>query len=530
MPLTKVLVSDKLSQAGLDVLGRASGIEVHYRPGLSGEELASIIGGYDALVVRSASKVTEHVISQALRLRVIGRAGIGVDNVDLRAASKRGIVVMNTPTGNAVTTAEHALALLMSAARRIPAATASTRAGKWEKSKLQGREVANKTLGIIGLGNIGRIVADRAQGLKMRVIARDPVVPTDTALRLGVELVSLDELYARADFISVHAPSSSETRGMLDDAAFEKMRPGVIIVNAARGGIVDEAALARAIESGKVLAAALDVFEKEPVDPDNPLLRYDQVVLTPHIGASTFEAQERVAVEIAHQVVDFLVEGTIHNGINAADVGPEVARKIRPYLDVARKLGTLLGHLGPMDAQVFRVTCTGEAGELGVTPIAHSALAGYLERHVAEPINYVSAPVEAQERGISIVEVREEATRGFATTVRVAIHGGRESHVAVGSLGVDEQPLLVGLEGYELDAALGGTTLVIRNADRPGVIGAVGTILGRRNINVSRMQVGLDPTKGEAMAVWNLDSPVPADALDEVRSIENVKSVLCVEL
>ncbi|MBW1903737.1 MAG: phosphoglycerate dehydrogenase [Deltaproteobacteria bacterium] len=524
MSNVRVLVSDKLAEAGLRVLREAPGVELEFRPGMSEDELCSVIGDYDGLIIRSATQVTPRVVEEAHKLRVVGRAGIGVDNVDIPAASRRGIVVMNTPTGNSVTTAEHALTLLASLARKIPQAVASMRSGKWEKSKFQGREIAYKTLGIIGLGNIGRIVADRAQGLKMKVIGVDPVMSSDRAAELGIELVEFDELLELADFVTIHAPLTPETKNMFNDAAFEKMKSGALLVNAARGGIVDEEALARAITEGKIAGAALDVFGKEPIDPDHPLLGLDNVLCTPHLGASTSEAQERVAVEIAEQAVSYLQQGIVTNAVNVPALPQEIAERLTPYLDVAKALGSLIGQLDPIDVRELRVTCTGEAGELGVTPIARAALAGFLEHHLEEPVNPISAPYEAQERGIRLAEVKEASDR-YATTVRVTVTGEKGIHTATGTPGRKGEPRLVGLEGYEIDAVMEGSVIIMHNQDRPGVIGSVGTLLGGRGINISRMQVGLDEKRGQALALWNVDSTVGSDALDDLRAIDHVSSV-----
>ncbi|MBT8467708.1 MAG: phosphoglycerate dehydrogenase [Deltaproteobacteria bacterium] len=524
MSNVRVLVSDKLAEAGLQVLRDAPGVDLEFRPGMSEDELCEIIGDYDGLIIRSATQVSPRVIEKADRLRVVGRAGIGVDNVDIPAASRRGIVVMNTPTGNSVTTAEHALALLAALARRIPQAVTSMRGGKWEKSKFQGREIAFKTLGIIGLGNIGRIVADRAQGLKMKVIGVDPVMSSDRAAELGIELVELDELFERADFLTIHAPLTPETKNMISDGAFKKMKSTALLVNAARGGIVDEEALARAITAGQIAGAALDVFTKEPIDPDHPLLGLDTVLCTPHLGASTSEAQERVAVEIAEQVIGYLQVGIVKNAVNVPALPQEIAERLKPYLDVARLLGSLVGQLDPVDVRELRVTCTGEAGELGVTPISRAALAGFLEHHLEEPVNPISAPYEAQERGIRLAEVKEPSDR-YAATVRVTVTGEKGIHTATGTPGRKGEPRLVGLEGYEIDAVLEGPLVIIRNKDRPGVIGSVGTLLGNRGINVSRMQVGLDEEGGQALAIWNVDSIVTSEALDEIRNTGYVSSV-----
>lgn len=530
MAKPKILVSDKLSDAGLALLTAATDVELENRPGLKEAELAELIGGFDALLIRSGSKVTAAVIERANKLKVIGRAGIGVDNVDVPAASKRGIIVMNTPTGNAVTTAEHAISLIMAAARKIPQATASMKGGKWEKAKFEGRELANKTLGVVGLGNIGRIVADRAQGLKMKVIGFDPVLNAEKATSLGVELVTTDDLFRRADVITIHAPLTPETKALLNDDAFAKMKKGVIIVNAARGGIVDEAALERAVRAGKVASAALDVFEKEPIDPAHPLLKLDEVIVTPHLGASTEEAQERVALEVVEQVLAYLRDGVIQNAVNVPAVSKEAAGKLQPYLGVAHKLGVLLGQLEPVQVRELRVTCTGEAGELGVRPVASSAVAGYLARHIDTPVNAISAPFEAKERGIAVVEVCEPSTRGYASTVRVTVTGSAGIHTATGTVNAAGEPRLIGLDGYELDAVMEGLTLVMHNDDQPGVIGRVGTVLGTRQINVSRMQVGLDRASGQALALWSVDSAVSNEVVEELRKLPHVRSVIAVEL
>ncbi|MCB9708363.1 MAG: phosphoglycerate dehydrogenase [Myxococcales bacterium] len=526
----RVLVSDKFSEAGLNVLKDASGIAFDYKPGLSPEELCGIIGTYDGLLIRSNTNVDANVLASAEKLRIVGRAGIGVDNVDVPMASKQGIVVMNTPTGNAVTTAEHALALLMAVTRKIPQATASMRAGKWEKSKFEGREVASKVLGVVGLGNIGRIVAERAQGLRMRVIAFDPVVSEEKAASLGIKRVSLDELYKQADFITLHTPKTAETTHMINDAAFDKMKQGVIVINAARGGIVDEAALYRALEGGKVAGAGLDVFEEEPPPSDHPLLKLAQVVCTPHLGASTSEAQERVSVEIAEQVIDYLKHGIIRNSVNVPAVKKELAERLDPYFVVARRLGLLLGQMDPLDVNEFQITCSGEPGELGLRPIANAALAGYLQEYLEEPVNAISAPYQAKDRGIHVVEVRDDAGGSFKNAITVCVRGKQGERRATGTVSATLAPRLVGLDGYELEAFLGGMTLVMLNDDLPGVIGNVGTILGKHGTNVSRMQLGLDSHGGRALSIWNIDRDLDDETLRELRQIKNVRSVRAIKL
>ena len=527
--MSKVLVSDKLSDGGLQVIREAQGLELDYKPGLSEDELAAIIGEYSGLVIRSGSKVTAKVLANAESLRVIGRAGIGVDNVDVPAASRRGIVVMNTPTGNAVTTAEHAVALMMAAARKIPQATASMRAGKWEKSKFQGRELTDKVLGVIGLGNIGRIVANRAQGLHMRVIGFDPILSTEDAAALGIELVAIEELFAQADVITAHTPLNDGTRGLLGEKAFAAMKKGVIVVNAARGGIVDESALLAALESGKVGAAALDVFVKEPPPADQPLFAHPNLTLTPHLGASTDEAQERVALEIAEQVAAYLKDGTVKNAVNMPSLTGEQSRAIAPYVVVARRLGLLLGQLEPVAPQELRVTCTGDFHRQAVRALAAEAMAGFLKHQSNEAVNPISAPFEARARGIELVEIAEPQTVG-SVSVRVTVTGDQGLHTATGELGGNQQPRLVGLDGYEVDTPLEGRLIVMRNDDRPGVIGAVGTVLGSREINVSRMHVGLDESTRQAIAIWRIDAPCPEDTVEALRALDHVGSVVTAEV
>lgn len=525
--MAKVLVSDKLSAAGLAKLRESC--EVDEKVGLSEAELAAAISGYDALVVRSASKVTRKVIEAGRRLRVIGRAGIGVDNVDVEAATRRGIVVMNTPTGNAVTTAEHALALLFALARKIPQATASMRGGKWEKTRFQGRELHGKTLGVVGLGNIGRIVADRAQGLKMKVIGYDPVLTPERAAQIGVELVSLDALLARADAITVHTPLTPETQGLVNDATIEKLKKGVLLVNAARGGIYDEAALARGLDAGKIGGVALDVFVEEPVAADHPLLRYENVIVTPHLGASTQEAQERVALEIAEQVAAYLQHGVVTNAVNVASISRERAEQLGPWTALASQLGRLLPQVAPTGEAApteIEVEVAGEPSELGATVIAHHAVAAYLAHHLGGDVNIVNAASVASERGIQVAVRKLVKGRMHTNVVALAVRGPGYSHDAAGTLATDRTPRLSRLEGCDLDAVIDGDLLITWNANRPGVIGAVGTLLGQRGINISRMQLGLEATSQRAVGVWNVDSAVPADALDALRGVAGMERAL----
>jgi len=520
--MAKVLVSDSLSKDGLAVLSQAAGIELDNRPGLSEDELSSAIGDYEGLVIRSGSKVTARVIENAKKLRVIGRAGIGVDNVDVKAASRRGIVVMNTPTGNAVTTAEHALALLFGVARKIAMADATMKAGKWEKKKLEGRELSGKTLGVIGLGNIGRIEADRARGLRMNVIGYDPVVTAERAGELGVELVGIDQLLSRSDAITVHTPLTAETKALIDDETVKKLKKGVILINAARGGIYDEAALLRGLESGQIGGVGLDVFVEEPPGA-TPLVTHPHVLATPHLGASTEEAQLRVAVEIAQQVVAFLTTGTISNAVNVPSIPREVAPVLQPYLVLAKRLGEFLAQVEPLEPRSIEVECAGEASKLSIAPIMNTALAGLLGRFFDSPVNQVNAPLLAQDRGIAVRELKSGEKGSYRTLVTLSVTGKDGTRAqAGGSLAADGSPRLVLWGSYTMDAHLEGSILVLRNQDRPGVIGRIGSILGDANINVSRMQIGLEPKTRQAASLWALDSPLPAAVLEQIRAAKDI--------
>ncbi|MFO0760096.1 MAG: phosphoglycerate dehydrogenase [Byssovorax sp.] len=530
--MLRVLVSDALSEQGLAILRAGQGLTVDYQPGLNEAALAAAIAGADALVIRSGSKVTAKVLDCADRLRVIGRAGIGVDNVDVEAASKRGIVVMNTPTGNAVTTAEHAIALLMSLARMIPQASQSMKAGKWEKKKFEGRELAGKTLGVIGLGNIGRIVADRARGLKMQVIGFDPVLTAERAAALGIELVSIETIWARADAVTVHTPLNNATRGLVNMATLPKLRKGVLLVNAARGGIYDLDALLEGLASGQIGGVALDVFEEEPPPKDLPILQHERVIVTPHLGASTKEAQDRVALEIAEQVVEYLATGATKNAVNVPSVSSDVAQKLTPYLDLADRIGKFVAQVAPKGSPTaIEVECVGEPAELSVKAIAASAVGGFLQRFLEAPVNQVSAPHVAADRGIAVRELRTAAPRGkYASLVVLRVHHADGStSAAEGTLGADGAPRLVKWGSFEVEAQLGGHTLVVINLDRPGVLGFLGTTLGNAGVNIARVHLGASGDGG-AISVWNLDSAIPASVLDEMRRSANVSSAIAVEV
>jgi D-3-phosphoglycerate dehydrogenase len=528
----KVLVSDSLSEQGLAVLRQGRDLEVDYRPGLGEADLAAAIVGVDALVIRSGSKVTARVLDAADRLKVIGRAGIGVDNVDVPAASKRGVVVMNTPTGNAVTTAEHAIALLMSLARMIPQASSTLKAGKWEKKKFEGRELASKTLGVIGLGNIGRIVADRARGLHMKVIGFDPVLTADRAAELGIELLPLDAIWERADAVTVHTPLTAETRGLVHEGMLGKLKKGVLLVNAARGGIYDEAALLTGLRNGQIGGVALDVFVEEPPPKDSPLLADERVIVTPHLGASTREAQDRVALEIAEQVVAYLATGAIKNAVNVPSVPTEVAVRLAPYVELADKLGRFLAQVEVVPSPTtIEIECVGEPADLGAKTITASAVAGFLHRYLGTSVNMVSAPHVAADRGIAVRELRTTAPRGmYASLLVVRVHGADgAAKVAFGALGSDGSARLVKWNEFEIEAHLGGSALVVTSVDRPGVIGFLGTTLGDARINVSRVHLGV-AGGGGAISVWNLDDEIPAAVLEAVRRSPDVQGAVAIRI
>jgi D-3-phosphoglycerate dehydrogenase len=502
------------------------------KTGLKGPELIQALKGVQGLAVRSATKVTADVLSAAPDLRIVGRAGIGVDNIDVKAASRRGVVVMNTPSGNAVTTAEHALFLLCSLARHIPQATASMKKGQWEKKKFQGTELFEKTLGIVGLGNIGRIVASRAIGLKMKVIAYDPVLTREAADDLGVELVSLDEIWKRADAISLHTPLNEQTRGLIGREAISKMKDGVLIVNAARGGIVDEAALLEALNAGKVAGAALDVFAEEPPPKEHPLVLHERVICTPHLGASTEEAQEKVAVEVAEQLVGYLARGEIKNAVNLPPVAVEHQARLAPYIDLAQRMGHLLGQL-VTSVEKVEIEVVGEIADVGTKGIGGAALAGLLRPHLDVPVNEVNARLLAAERGLRVSETVRAHGANFTSSIGVRVSGKdgeRSVKGTVFSTGSGPQPRLVRIDTFYVEAVPEGRHLVLRNQDRPGVIGAVGTLLGGRGINVARMQVGLDKDKKEALQLWNVDADVDAATLDAVRKVAGVTHATFVTL
>ncbi|MFQ5477668.1 MAG: phosphoglycerate dehydrogenase [Candidatus Binatia bacterium] len=524
----KVLVSDKLAPEGLAILKAAEGLDVDYRPGIDSKELAAMIGAYHGIVIRSGTRVTAELLGAAELLKVVGRAGIGVDNVDVDAASKRGVVVMNTPGGNNVTTAEHTISLLLALARHIPQANASLRSGEWRRGDFIGTEVFGKTLGVIGTGNIGAIVADRARGLKMRVLAYDPYITEEAATRLGVELVTLEELYRRADFITVHTPLTEETRGMVSDQAFAAMKDGVRMLNCARGGIVDEAALARALESGKVAGAALDVFAEEPA-VDNPLVGMPQVVATPHLGASTDEAQLNVAVAVAEQVRDFLLNDSIINAVNVPSVSTEMAGEMAPYITLAEKIGSLHAQMAQRAPSDLLIEFHGEAADFeDGRPITSALLVGLLSNFMDVPVNGVNADILARERGIRVRELRDRESSGFASFLRVRFSGPGGEQVVGGAVFGRNTIRLVCLDDFFFEAVPEGAILVLHNKDVPGVVGRVGTFLGQAGINIAGVELGR--VEGEAISFFHVDSPLVAEQLNALRGMPDITRACMVKL
>ncbi len=525
----KILISDNLSKAGVDSLRRREEFQVDSRTGLKPDELKKVIGDYHALIVRSETKVTAEIIGAAEKLKVVGRAGTGVDNIDVPAATQRGIVVMNAAGGNSVTTAEHTIALLMSLARKVPQAHSKLKGGNWDKKSFMGTELAGKTLGIIGLGNIGKIVGSRAQGLAMKVVAYDPFITREVATRAGIELATLDEVFERADFITVHTPMTEETRGIIGQPAFAKMKEGVRIINCARGGLVDEQALYDAIKSGKIAGAALDVFEQEPVQADHPLLTLDQVVVTPHLGASTNEAQESVAVVVAEQVANYLLTGAIAGAVNVPAVSAEAMEIMRPYLSLGEKLGVFQAQFFNQPVSEVQINYSGEVADLDVRPITQAMLTGLL-KSVSARVNQVNASLIAEERGLRVTESTARAAQDFTTLVEVVVRNENyESRVAGTLFGRGEQRIVV-IDSYRLEAAPQGQMLVVRNDDQPGVVGRIGTFLGDHNINIAQLYLSRNKAGGMAMSVYQVDSALDAATLNELSKSPHVISVKQISL
>jgi D-3-phosphoglycerate dehydrogenase len=520
----RVLVSDPVAAECLEVFRGAADVEVDYRPGLKPPELFEVIPAYSGLIVRSETKVTKEVLERASRLRAVVRAGVGVDNIDVAEATRRGVLVMNCPGANTVAAAEHTIALMLALARNVPQAHASVRAGRWERAKFVGAEIAGKTLGVIGLGKIGREVARRAVGLGMVVLGYDPFITAEAATAAKIETAPLDEVIARADFLTVHVPLTGETRGLIGRATIAKMKRGVRILNVARGGIVDEAALAEAAASGRIAGAALDVFEKEPVDPENPLLKLDSVIVTPHLGASTKEAQEAVGKESARQILDYLRHGAISNAVNMVAVEPALARKVGPWQTLCDRLGSLAAQLRDGEVQRVTISYAGEFfGENERKLLTLALLKGFLQHYVDAPINYVNAAHFAREHGVDVVEQTSLSSEGYLNLVSLGVETTAGTRRVAGTIFGEKHPRLVAIDGYDCDALPEGHVFLVSNNDTPGIIGKIGTILGERHVNIATMSVGRDRTGGRALAIMTIDSPVPEDA---VRQLEAEPGIL----
>src|SRR5436190_15185439 len=518
----RVLISDALSPAAVQIF-KDRGVEVDFQPNLGKDKdkLAQVIGGFDGLAIRSATKVTPKILETAKGLKVIGRAGIGVDNVDIPAATAKGIIVMNTPFGNSITTAEHAITLMLALARQIPQADISTQAGKWEKNKFMGVEITGKTLGIIGAGNIGSIVADRAVGLHMHVIAYDPFLSVERAVQLGIEKVELADLLKRADFITLHTPMTEKTKNIVDANAIAAMKKGVRIINCARGGLVDEKALRAALDAGHVGGAAFDVFTSEPAT-ENPLFGHPNVICTPHLGASTSEAQENVALQVAEQMSEYLLRGAISNAVNFPSITAEEAPKLKPFIALAEKLGSFAGQLTESGVKKIQITYEGAVAQMKTKALTSSAIAGFL-RPMLQDINVVSAPIVAKERGIVVEETTREAAGDYESLITVTVVTERQTRGVSGTVFADGRPRIVNIKGIRMDAEFGASMIYITNLDKPGFIGKFSSTLGDAGINIATFHVGRDAPGGNAIALIEIDGELPRRVLAAVPALPQVQ-------
>jgi D-3-phosphoglycerate dehydrogenase len=520
--MPKVLVSDKLSKTAVQIF-KDNGVEVDYLPdlGKDKDKLLEVIGQYDGLAIRSATKVTEKIVAAARNLKVIGRAGIGVDNVDIPAATKKGIIVMNTPFGNSITTAEHAIAMMMALARQLPEADASTKASKWEKNRFMGVEVTNKVLGIIGAGNIGSIVADRALGLKMKVVAFDPFLTPERAVTMGVEKVELDELFKRADFITLHTPLIDATRNIINAHAIAKMKPGVRIINCARGGLVDEKALYEALKSGKVAGAAFDVFVEEPAE-NNPLFELPNFIATPHLGASTTEAQENVALQVAEQISAYLMTGEITNALNFPSISAEEAPRLTPWVRLAEMLGSFAGQLTEDPIKGIRIEYEGNVAQLNVKPMTAAALNGVLKPQMQE-VNMVSAPQVAKDRGINVEVTTRDQQGAYEGYVRLTVVTEKMERAVAGTVFASGKPRIIQVKGINMEAELTPSMLYVTNEDKPGHIGRLGTLLGDLGVNIANFNLGRADVGGDAIALLSIDGAVDDKQLTKIAALPGVK-------
>ena len=518
--MVKVLIADKLSPAAVAIF-KERGVDAHVKIGLAKDELLKIVDQYDGIAIRSATKITADVIKAAKNLKVIGRAGIGVDNVDIPAATAAGVIVMNTPFGNSITTAEHAISLMLALARELPAANASTQAGKWEKNRFMGVEITGKVLGLIGAGNIGSIVADRAKGLKMRVIAYDPYLSPERATDLGVEKVELNDLLARADFITLHVPMTAETKNIISADAINKMKKGARLINCARGGLVDEKALKAALDSGHLAGAALDVFEEEPAKT-NILFGNEKVVATPHLGASTSEAQENVALQVAEQISDYLLTGAITNALNMPSISASEAQKVRPWIALAQKLGAFAGQLTETSLSAVEILYEGTAATLNTRALTQAALAGLLKPALAD-VNMVNAPIVAKERGIKVSETRRDQQGVYEGYMQITVIAEGLKRSVAGTVFSNGRPRLIQIKNIDLDAEFAPHMLYVTNEDKPGFIGRLGTLLGEARVNIANFNLGRSGPGLDSIALVEIDGPVSEEVLGRIRKLPLVK-------
>lgn len=518
----KILISDKLAQEGIDILKAADGFKVDCKYGLPPEELKKIIKDYDALIIRSGTQVTADILEAAVKLKVIGRAGVGLDNVDLKAATKRGVVAMNTPLGNTTSTAEHTVSMILSTARRIPQACASLKSGKWERSKFDGVELYGKTLGVIGLGRIGSTVARIAKSFGMKIIAFDPYLSAEIAVKMGVEMREFNDLLKEADFITIHIPKSSDTKYLIGEKEIALMKPAVRIVNCARGGIIDENALAKALKDGKIAGCALDVFEQEPPPADLALLKLDNCIVTPHLGASTSEAQINVAIEIAEAVRNALLGRGIVNAANFPSVGAEEYKVLEPYIDLAERMGKLAGQLIKGGIKEIRVTYSGAMTKQKVAPVTMSVVYGLLSPILGETVNMINAIDLARERGINVQEIQSSSEGEFVNLVNLEIVTSQETFTVWGTLSGNYQPRIVKVNNVYVEAVPQGYMLFINNNDKPGIVGAVGTLLAEAQINIAGITLGRESQGGLAVSVVNVDREVPESTLKKIRETKNI--------
>ncbi len=525
----KVLVSDKMGDAGLEIFENQEGIELDVKTGLAPEELKEIIGQYDALAIRSATKVTKEILDAATNLKVIARAGIGLDNVDIDEATKKGVAVMNTPGGNTVTTAEHAIAMMMSLTRNIPRATQSMKENKWEKKLLQGREIRGKVFGVIGFGNIGSIAAGLAKGLKMNVIVYDPYISSEHIEKEGFEFAELDQLFERSDYITIHVPKMDSTIDLLNAEAFSKMKDGVMVMNCARGGIVNESDLYDAIQSGKVAGAALDVFATEPPG-DHPLLSLDQVIATPHLGASTKEAQTNVAVAAANQIIAYLLNDTVINAVNVPSVTGEVLKQLKPFIYLAEKMGIMQGQIIKGGVKAVDIEYIGKMPDLDLKPISIAGIKGLLTQFVQEEVNSVNAISYANELGIKISESTSQEAGNFLNLIRMTIVSEKETNVLEGTIFGKDDPRIVRINKFRLEVIPEGHLGLIHNIDKPGSIGSMGVTLGKHNINISRMMVGREEDGNRNIIFLKTDTAVPPEVVEEIEALDLVVSMRTFEL